>query len=357
MLALTGLNTHAVYSQKIIKDYVIEKSMPINTIEPDSNNYTDLKPIGDAIGDDRIVMLGEQDHGDAPTFLAKTRLIKYLHEKKGFNVLAFESDFFGLNEGWDKLEKAQPKMNDFIFQNIFGIWTLCNTCSNLFYQYIPHSYKTNQPLILTGFDSQQYLDYSFHNLKGRLDSMLRSKDVPITRQDNYTSEILPLIDSSKKWNFVAPKNIGGINNCLHYLRTIKDQLTPLVSENDFWLLVIDNLIQQVAGVKLKFDTGKEAVNERDIQMAKNLKWLIENKFKDQKIIVWAASEHIARSLKNLKYSPMKNAITMGEQLVENISKEKRFTYSALLPTRVQAEGLDWNHIKFTLPGKIVLKAG
>ena len=113
------LNTYFARAQKIIKEYVSAKTVAINTIEPDSTNYADLQPIGDAIGNDRLVLLGEQDHGDAPTFLAKTRLIKYLHEKKGFNVLAFESDFFGLNDGWDKLRKEKPGIDTFILKNVF----------------------------------------------------------------------------------------------------------------------------------------------------------------------------------------------------------------------------------------------
>lgn len=84
--------------QKDIKQFVVENRVDILSISPDSTDFSDLEAIGKAIGDSRIVMLGEQDHGDAPTFLAKTRLIKYLHEQKGFNVLAFESDFFALNE-------------------------------------------------------------------------------------------------------------------------------------------------------------------------------------------------------------------------------------------------------------------
>ena len=69
-----------------IKEYVLKNTNAILTNQPDSTNYTDLEAIGNAIADSRIVLMGEQDHGDAPTFLAKTRLIKYLHEKKGFNI-------------------------------------------------------------------------------------------------------------------------------------------------------------------------------------------------------------------------------------------------------------------------------
>ena len=94
-------------AQKDIKDYVKLNTNSVTTIDPKDTDYSDLEAIGNAIGDARIVMLGEQDHGDAPTFLAKTRLIQYLHEKKGFNVLAFESDFFGLNYGWDQIKKRE----------------------------------------------------------------------------------------------------------------------------------------------------------------------------------------------------------------------------------------------------------
>src|SRR5690348_11659139 len=86
-----------------IEEYVRNHTSAIQTIDPDQTNFADLLPIGKAIGDARIVFLGEHDHGDAPTFLAKTRLIKYLHEQMGFDVLAFESDFYALTQGWDHL--------------------------------------------------------------------------------------------------------------------------------------------------------------------------------------------------------------------------------------------------------------
>jgi erythromycin esterase-like protein len=65
----------AVFSQESIKKFVQETQSDITTINPDSTNYEDLETIGKAIGSATIVMLGEQDHGDAPAYLAKTRLV------------------------------------------------------------------------------------------------------------------------------------------------------------------------------------------------------------------------------------------------------------------------------------------
>ena len=58
----------------------------VNTIQTTESDE-DLNILGDAVKNVEILMLGEQAHGDGSTFLAKTRVIKYLHENLNFNVL------------------------------------------------------------------------------------------------------------------------------------------------------------------------------------------------------------------------------------------------------------------------------
>ena len=60
------------------------------SIEPQNTDFTDLSSLGNNIGEKKIVMLGEQ-HGDGSVILTKIRLVKYLHEKLGFNTIFFES--------------------------------------------------------------------------------------------------------------------------------------------------------------------------------------------------------------------------------------------------------------------------
>jgi erythromycin esterase len=312
--SLICLSTQA---QNLIKDYVIKNAIPISTIDPDSTNYSDLEPIGNAIGDAKIVMLGEQDHGDAPTFLAKTRLIKYLHEKKSFNVLAFESDFFALNDGWDKLPKQEMAIDSFLWQNIFPVWTACKSCTNLFFNYVPSTWNTKSPLTITGFDSQQYLNYSFHHLGKRLDTVLRNLNLPITKRGDYAVTIVPLIDSSKVWILKPPANISRIDSCLQYLLTIKSELNAVLKPGDFWLYVIDNMVQQVEDAKTFALTKKQSLNARDIRMAINLQWLNDVKFKNEKIIVWAADAHTMRQGINMKERFFDADTVMGDVFAKN----------------------------------------
>lgn len=80
--------------QPSAKQFVSDNAKRVASINANDTDYSDLHAIGEAIGNKRIVMLGEVYHGDATAFQAKTRLVKFLHEKMGFKVLVFESDFF-----------------------------------------------------------------------------------------------------------------------------------------------------------------------------------------------------------------------------------------------------------------------
>src|SRR5579872_422401 len=175
-------------AQPAIETYIKQHTFPVGAIDPDSTNFADLSPIGESIGDARIVLLGEQDHGDAPTFLAKSRLIRYLHEKKGFNVLAFESDFFGLNRGWRPGLRAE-ELDSLERKNIYALWTGCDACQFLFFQYLPATQQTANPIMLAGIDDQM----SSPPLFRAVDSIVQALSLPIASSGQYETRVRPAI--------------------------------------------------------------------------------------------------------------------------------------------------------------------
>ncbi len=309
ILIISAIVCYSVPNAQEIKKYVQENTIHINSNHPDSLDFSDLEPIGDAIADSRIVFLGEQDQGDAPTFLAKTRLIKYLHEKKGFNVLAFESDFFGLNVGWDNLPKTKNEIDTFLLRNIFPIWTICDACENLFFTYVPQTFTTQKPLQVSGFDNQMVLNYSSKKLSAGLDSVLRSYDLPVTKEANYSTEIIPLIDSLKRYQL---KDTSQFGKQYGFLLTIKEQLAKKLPADNFWMMVVDNLFAENEEYR-NITKYIQSTNTRDRQMARNLLWLAKIKYPNEKIIVWAHNSHISKYAGHYDHKFLDKKTSMGSE--------------------------------------------
>ena len=59
-----------------------------------SEDFKDLAFLPEYIGDKSIVLMGEVAHGIAEQNRIRVRLIKYLHQHHGFNVVAFESGLY-----------------------------------------------------------------------------------------------------------------------------------------------------------------------------------------------------------------------------------------------------------------------
>jgi erythromycin esterase len=77
-----------------------ENITEIKSINISDDDFTGYEVLAKKIGDANIVLLGEQTHGHGTTFIAKTKIIKYLVENHGFDVIAFESGFFEINKIW-----------------------------------------------------------------------------------------------------------------------------------------------------------------------------------------------------------------------------------------------------------------
>lgn len=298
----------STFSQTDPEQFVRSSAKQMQSIDPLSVDTMDMPLLAKAIGEARVVMLGEQDHGDAHTFKAKLRIIKYLHEKMGFNVIAFESDFFGLNEGWDQLKKDSAAIALFLRRNIFPIWTYCETAAPLFNTYIPGSFLTPNPLVVTGFDDQMVLNYSGNNLRRLLDSIFKSAAIPLCKEIYYDSYIAAI--DSIRLSYGDPKiNAASYERWEAYFRRMRSEIGQKFPETNFWIRVIDNLISETISFQAIKREHQEAKRNRDYQMAINLYWLAKEKFANEKIIVWAANYHIARYADSL--SEKKHLATMG----------------------------------------------
>jgi len=328
---------------KDIKTFVIQDRVDITTISPDSTDFSDLEAIGKAIGDSRVVMLGEQDHGDAPTFLAKSRLVKYLHEKMGFNVLAFESDFFALNRGWDQLEKQKSKIDPFISENIFRSWSSCLECENLLFDYIPKTFESQKPLEISGFDNQVHGTYSAKNLRTFLDDYLKRKKINYTQTKHYKDNFLSFIDSIK-----FNKNLEKQLDFKKSLAQIDLELSTTDSTN-FESMLLRSLKGLTESEISFLKKGDDYLELRDKQMAANLKWLVKYKYPNEKVIVWAHSSH---TLKNpeLFLIPRVQRIwkNMGGFFTADPQMAKR-TYVLGFTSRTGTAGRVINERKYTVP--------
>lgn len=316
LLFIASCCTVIAHAQQDIKTYVTENTAQVNSIDPDDTAYADLDALGNAVGDAKIVMLGEQDHGDGASFVAKTRLIKYLHEKKGFNVVAFESDFFALNRGWDNVNKTEEDIYKFLKANITGVWSYCDACQYLFKKLVPQSFLTNRPLQITGIDNQLAMTYSNKNLTHQLDSVCSSLQLPVTKENNYRTDILPAIDSMTKFLF-RPKTAAFFDKTVEQLSLIKSQLEGNAAAGSFWKLVIENLIHMTLEFKYLPADMDKGRNERDVQMAHNLKWLSGVKYPNEKIVVWAQNFHVSKYSGHYPGRIFNRLVSMGTELTKD----------------------------------------
>ena len=279
-------------TQTQIKDLLLKNAERL----PAEKSMNPFDKIGEAIGDASIVFIGEQDHGDGSTFLMKEKLVRYLHEEKGFNVIAFESDMYSVNKAWDDFKQEKLSAEAAIKSCIWPVWTNCAENSGTF-QYISQTQQGANPLILTGFDNQIAFKTGLGNLKNELLTYLLSSKIPFSTsayyQKDFPSDMETLLNI---FSYSADDKVNKIvllEKMMDTLKVMHHQLASAALSTDYFFLLVENCIsysEQLINIFKGNDYAASLV--RDRQMAQNISWLSKNLFKDKKMIVWAANSHI-----------------------------------------------------------------
>lgn len=268
-----------INAQKTIPEQINARLVDLHKVGNNDENFEGFERIKNEIGDAQIVMLGEQSHTDATTFETKIKLIKYLHQEMGFEILAFESSIYDCNKAWSMIQNGHD-VKDAIAKGIFDIWSVLEELNPL-YQYFEKSLTFEKPLMLAGFDSQ---------INAKLASDYFAKDLTsyLATFENaslYQKEIQQLqlfINKSRRGKKVKKKkaiqNIAFLQKLIELIKSKQSNEAAAL-----WIQSLKSLEVFISDTNLKTDN-------RDQQMADNLIWLKE-KYPNKKIICWGATSH------------------------------------------------------------------
>ncbi len=273
----------------VYASWVAAHAHPIRSLG--ATDFSDLSVLAPVLEGKRVVQLGESGHGVAEFSMAKVRLIRYLHEQLGYDVIAFESSTYEC----DRAQKDVASLSalDLMRGCIFQVWH-ADEALRLF-EYIKQTQATPHPLVLAGFDEQiSTLTVSsrprvFRSLIAPIDSAYAARV--------YTTDSTFIAASRRFPSAVNPARFSGFYDSLAtFLRTNRRAIEAAHRDDPTLAIVARQAAVSMTYFVRQLAAGQSLASTeiRDLGMANNLDFLLDELHPGKKVIVWAHNFHIQR---------------------------------------------------------------
>ena len=311
-------------------NWIKNNASKINSLN--SEDFSDLAFLDIIAPSKEIIQIGEVAHGIAEQNRLRVRVIKYLHKKHGYNLVAFESGFYEcsqMNKQWNKLTAKEIMQN-----SLYSFWHT-NDLLDLF-NYIQNTRNGNNPIQLVGFDTQDTGDWHI-NKPAYLRDIVKLFDPDLSKIIYQTDYELLQVDYNDHVNYVQ--------NNYENLKLQYSELLEKVKENKSFLINIigkeDYIIAEKTAfcrlyyIKQKNRDSQEieigTSNPRDFAMGEMVRFIKTEMFPDSKMVVWAHNFHTykkAGEIENASYRPVYNSQLMGD-ILDHYFKEKYYAIGML----------------------------
>jgi len=284
--------------------WLTENAVAIRSLNPRDKDCGDLRPLQKSIGAARIVLLGGAD-GEA-TVMAKYRVVRFLHEEMGFDVLTSYAPVFDAAEFDHALDLGKAPRPDLLQLNAqpFRFRRPGNSDGivDVVY-YAKATHKAGRPLHIAGF-GRSVTPYMLTEYTRQLAQFLNAIDpslatpaglkaiqslITLSSPTPSAAVRFPLMPAgADEWRKMLPPGLEAITNLYDALGRLPAN-APNHREIDYYRQTLANLAY--------FASGKARhplpYPPRDSVVALAQVWRPESK-----IIVWSGNATVGRNLPN-----------------------------------------------------------
>ena len=245
----------------------------------------------------RIALLGESPmHGFGKTLQFKVEVVRRLIDECHYNAFFIESGIYDFLSIQKRLKSGQAVSQPMIAAAIGGLWATSEV-----EPLIPFLLERAQrgSVVLGGLDDQLGRGtYAQHGMPADLVAYLQGEE---------KAQCLSILQRHMLWQYdndspYGPRDKALILGCLDRVETSVSKTS--LSEapfREYDLAMIESLKRCFSRdfpeeVQKGVDTGIQDLNARDRSMYLNFQWLVSRLPADRKVIVWAATTHLAKDL-------------------------------------------------------------